>query len=254
MPLLPPDLSWLSLLVIVAAVTIAYLAFGATGFGSAIISVPTLAHILPLTFVVPLVTAIDLFAVGTAMFRQWRQVAWREFLRLFVPQAGGIALGSTLLVNLPRTAALVALGVFVAAFAVYTLTGARQWRAIGTWWSIPAGLFGGVFSALFGTGGPIYMSYLASRIEDKTVLRATSSMMIATAVVLRAIVYAFTPLWLQPGMAALILILVPCALIGYFIGSHLHLRFSGATIRRWIAWLLLANGLLLILRATGVIA
>jgi uncharacterized membrane protein YfcA len=251
---LPPDLSWISLLFIVVAVTLAYLVFGATGFGSSVISVPSLAHVLPLTFVVPLITGVDCFAAVTANTRQWRQVDWPEFRRLFVPSVFGIAVGSTLLVNMPRNAALFALGAFTVAFAVHTLYGARQWLAIRTAWAIPAGFIGGIFSALFGTGGPLYMAYLASRIEDKTALRATSSMIIASAVVLRAMMFAGTSLWLQPGMLMMIALLVPCMLLGYFVGSHLHLRLSGASIRRWIAWLLLANGVLLILRAAGVIA
>lgn len=252
MPLtLPADLSWLSFLVIATAITLAYLVFGATGFGSSIISVPIIAHLLPLTFVVPLITAIDLAAVSAASIKQWRQADWREIRRLLVPMAIGVALGSTILVNLPRDVALFALGLFVMAHAAWTLRGARRLQSIRPAWAIPAGVIGGVFSALFGTGGPLYMAYLASRIEDKTTLRATSSMVIGTAVVLRVVVFLFTPLWWQPGMPLMIVLLLPCVLSGYAIGSHLHLHISSASIRRWIAWLLLANSLLLILRAAG---
>jgi len=250
---LPADLGWISLAVIVAAVTVGYLAFGATGFGASIISVPTLAHVLPLTFVVPLITAVDLAAVTNATLRQWRHVNWREFTRLLLPALVGIALGSTILVRLPRDTALLALGIFTIAFALHALRGTRQWQAIRTQWAIPAGLIGGVFSALFGTGGPIYMAYLASRIEDKTALRATSSLVIAAAVLARAVAFGFTSLWLQPGLLPLALLLVPCMLAGYAVGSHLHANLSGPTIRTWIAGLLLINGALLVLRATGIL-
>jgi hypothetical protein len=228
---------------------VAYLSFGATGFGSSIIAVPVLAHLMPLTFVMPLVTAVDGGAVTLSTIRQWRQVDWREFGRIFIPAAIGIALGSTLLVNLPGNIALLSLGVFVIAFALYTLIGTRQWKAIDSRWALPYGLFGGVFSALFGAGGVIYMSYLSSRIEDKTALRATSAMCVGSAVVLRAVAFAFTPLWSQPGMLSLIALLLPCMIVGYAIGNHLHLRLSVATSRRAIACLLLANGVLLVFRA-----
>jgi uncharacterized membrane protein YfcA len=250
---LPVDLGWISLAVVIAAVTLGYLVFGATGFGASIVSVPTLAHVLPLTFVVPLITAVDLAAAVNATLRQWRHVDWREFLRLLFPALIGIALGSTILVRLPRDVALLALGIFTIAFALHALRGVRRWRAIRTQWAIPAGVIGGGFSALFGTGGPIYMAYLASRIEDKTSLRATSSLVIAAAVVGRAVAFGFTSLWLQPGLLPLALLLVPCMLAGYAIGSQLHAKLSGPTIRSWIAWLLLVNGTLLALRATGVV-
>src|SRR5688500_14618514 len=106
---LPPELTWPSLLIIVVAVTLAYLVFGATGFGSSVIAVPVVAHFLPLTFVVPLITAVDLGAVSNAMVRLWRLVAWREFLRLLGPAFIGIVVGSTILINLPRNVALLAL-------------------------------------------------------------------------------------------------------------------------------------------------
>jgi uncharacterized membrane protein YfcA len=250
---LPADLGWISLAVVVVAVTLGYLVFGATGFGASIVSVPTLAHVLPLTFVVPLITVVDVAAVSNATLRQWRHVNWREFTRLLLPALIGIALGSTLLVRLPRDIALLALGVFTIAFALHALSGVRQWRAIRPQWAIPAGVIGGGFSALFGTGGPIYMAYLASRIEDKTSLRATSSLVIAAAVAGRAVAFGFTSLWLQPGLLPLALLLVPCMLAGYAVGSHLHAKLSGPSIRTWIAWLLLVNGALLVLRATGIV-
>ena len=246
---LPPELSWTALLIVMLTVMLAYSVFGATGFGSSIISVPILAHLLPLTFVVPLVTAVDCAAAATATTRQWRLVDWREFRRVMAPALAGIAIGSTLLVNLPRNAALLALGVFVTAFSIYTLAGAHQWQSISPRWSIPAGLVGGVFSALFGTGGPLYMMYLSSRIPDKSVLRATSSMVVGTSVAIRAVAFGFTTLWQQQGMLTLILLLLPLMLVGYLLGSRVHAQLGGSAIRRGIAWLLLANAVLLIVRS-----
>ena len=234
MPLtLPADLTWISFLVIAAAITLAYLVFGATGFGSSIISVPIVAHLLPLTFVIPLITAVDLAAVSAASIGQWRQADWREIRRLVVPMALGVALGSTLLVNLPRNVALIALGLFVMAQSAWTLRGARRWQSIRPAWSIPTGVIGGVFSALFGTGGALYMTYLSSRIEDKTTLRATSSMIIATAVILRVLVFLVTPLWLQPGM--LLMIVVPLVM------SSLILGIAGIGDIWWSIWTILGG-------------
>jgi len=246
---LPAELSWPLLAAVALAIVTAYLMFGATGFGASIVSVPIVAHILPLTFVVPMITALDCGAVATATLRQWRHVDWPEFRRLLVPLVIGITIGLTLLINLPRGYALLALGVFVASYAAYTLSGVREWRAISTYWAIPLGIFGGMFSALFGTGGPVYMVYLASRIADKTALRATSSLVIGFSVVLRAVAFVFSGMFLQQGLLVLAGLLVPLMLAGYALGSRLHARLSGASVRRWVAWLLLANGILLVVRA-----
>ena len=246
---LPADITWLSFAAIALAIAIGYLSFGATGFGASIISVPIAAHFLPLTFVVPMITGIDCCAVATASFRQWRQVDWREFRHLLLPMLIGIAIGLTLLINLSRSVALLALGVFVAAYAAYTLSGVRQWKAIHPRWAIPIGIFGGMFSALFGTGGPVYMVFLSSRIADKGALRATSTMIVALSVVVRALAFIGSGMLLQQGLLLVVLVLVPVMLVGYSVGSRLHARLSGPAIRKWIAWLLLANGVLLVVRS-----
>ena len=54
-----PDAPWYVLAAIPFVIVAAYTVFGATGFGSSIIAVPMLAHWFPLTFAVPLVTALD---------------------------------------------------------------------------------------------------------------------------------------------------------------------------------------------------
>lgn len=250
---LPPEIPLSLLAIIVATVATGYTMFGATGFGSSIVSVPVLAHWLPLPFLLPMITVVDSTASIMASIRQWEHVCWREFRILLIPILIGIALGLTLLVRLPRNVALGALGVFVGAYALYTLSGVREWKAIRTAWAIPLGIAGGGFSALFGTGGPIYMIYLASRIADKRALRATSSLVVAMSVTIRAIAFLFAGFFLQQGMLLLILLLLPVMVGGYALGSRLHNRLSGAAVRRGIALLLLVNAALLLARAFDVL-
>jgi len=39
-------------------------------------------------------------------------------------------------------------------------------------------MIGGVFSVLFGTGGPVYIVFLSARIQEKASLRATSAIIV----------------------------------------------------------------------------
>src|SRR5476651_747919 len=55
---LPPDTLVLAALVVAGAFVI----FGITGFGSTIIAVPLLAHLLPLKFVIPMFVLLDFAA------------------------------------------------------------------------------------------------------------------------------------------------------------------------------------------------
>ena len=232
----------------------AYTMFGATGFGSSIVAVPALAHVFPLTFAVPFVTALDGLATATASSVQWRDAEWKEIRRILPPIFVGIALGATVLVNLPRAPALFALGVFVAAYGAWQWFGARRMASANPWWSLPIGLAGGVFSVLFGTGGPIYIVYLSARIRDKTALRATSSVLVTASVWTRIAVFLFTGLLLDAPMLVLAALMIPVMLVGLRLGNRLHHALSGPGVLRLVSGLLFGNGVLLVLRALGVLA
>ena len=248
-----PDAPWYVLAAIPFVIATAYTVFGATGFGSSIIAVPVLAHWFPLTYAVPLMTALDCVSTANASLRQRRHADRREIGRLLPTMLAGIALGTTLLVNLPRGPALLALGVFVAAYGAYLLVGRREWEAVRPYWAWPIGLFGGVFSVMFGTGGPIYMIYLSARIHDKTALRATSSILVMISVFMRTGVFLGTGLILKAPVLVAAALLLPLMFAGYYAGSRLHFALSRSGVLKLIAGLLAINGVSLVVRAVALL-
>ncbi|MEP7205482.1 MAG: sulfite exporter TauE/SafE family protein [Casimicrobiaceae bacterium] len=244
-----PPVPWQALVLVPCIVLVAYAVFGATGFGSSVIAVPALAHWFPLTFAVPFVTALDCGATATASYRQWRHARVDELKRVLPGVLLGILAGTTLLVNLARGPALFALGVFVIAYALYLLFARKERKPLSSAWAFPIGTIGGVFSVLFGTGGPIYIVYLSARIADKGALRATSSVLVACSVLIRAVVFVVTGLMLQQGLLLLAAVSVPAMYVGYLAGNRLHDVLSQAGVMRLIAVLLLGNGTLLVFRA-----
>ena len=230
-------------------VLLGYTVFGATGFGSSIISVPGLAHFFPLTFTVPLITTTDALASLTTALRYRRQVAWREVVRLLPAMLIGIAFGMTLLLNLPRNPALLALGVFVATYGLYVIIGPPKVARAPGWLAWPVGLFGGVFSSLFGTGGPIYVIFLSARIVDKSVLRATTALVVAIAIWIRLALFIAIGVLLNATLLAMALLLLPVMALGLWIGNRLHHAVSHGGVLRLIGGLLLVNGIALIVRA-----
>jgi len=247
MPAWLPDAPWYVLAALPLVVFAAYTMFGATGFGSSIIAVPARAHFFSLTFAVPLVAALDCVATTNARWRQWRHADFGEFRHLLPAVLAGIAGGTTLLVNLPRAPALLVLGVFVAGHGLYLVAGERAWKAMHAFWAWPLGLVGGVVSVLFGTGGPIYMVYLSARIHDKTVLRATSSVLIRTTV------FIVTGLVTQTPVLVAAAVLFPFMVGGFILGNRLHYALSRSGVMRLLAGLLVANGVPLVLRAMQIL-
>jgi uncharacterized membrane protein YfcA len=239
----------LPLLLSIALIALAgYTIFGATGFGSSIVSVPLLAHLLPLAACVPLITSLDIFAATTTSWRNRRLADFREFMRIAPASLIGIALGTTLLVGLPATPALLALGVFVTLYGSYLLSGAPRLTRVPAWLVWPIGVVGGVFSALFGSGGPVYVIYLSARIHEKSRLRATMATVIVMSVWLRVALFLVAGVLLDARLLLLIGGLVPVMALGLFLGHRLHMRLSNAGVLRLIAALLTVNGVTLLLR------
>jgi uncharacterized membrane protein YfcA len=160
-----------------------------------------------------------------------------------------MVLGASLLVNLPRAPALLALGAFATAYGAYVLIGPPALRVVPAWLVWPVGIVGGIFSALFGSGGPVYIVFLSARIADKASLRATSVIVVATSVWVRLALFVATGLLLDQTLLTLAGLLLPVMALGLWLGNRLHHALTGSGVLRLIAIVLLGNGAALIVRA-----
>ena len=221
-----PDLPLSTVAAAALAVTLAYTVFGLTGFGAAIVGVPLLAHVVPIRFAVPMMLVFDLCAGLLLGLRNRRDVDRAELLRLAPFVALGMILGVTALVRAPERWLLGVLGAFVFAYAAWSLLNRAAARQISARWAVPAGMAGGVFTALYGSGGPIYTVYLARRLDDANRLRASIAVLIFCTAWARLALFSGTGLLFQPSLLRLAVVLLPCAVVGYFIGSHLHRRLA----------------------------
>ena len=167
-----------SLIVMVLVIFVGYTIFGATGFGASPLTIPVLAHVLPLTFVLPLAALLDLSSGLAVGYHTRRQADTRELLVLLPFTLVGLTLGVTLLVRLPQRATVLALGVFVCLYALHVMLRRGPARRTSRGWAAPAGVLGGIVGALFGMGGPPYVVYLTGRIPDPAAQRATISQMV----------------------------------------------------------------------------
>jgi uncharacterized membrane protein YfcA len=242
---LPPE----TLLAAAAIIALAYGVFGLTGFGAGIIALPLLAQLMPIRQAVPMILLLDLLAGGLLGLRQRRHVERAEMTRLMPFAAAGMLLGVTLLVQAPQRALLGLLGVFTLAVTAWTLLQRVPTTPISTRWAVPAGAVGGVFTALFGTGGPLYTAYLARRIHDKHRLRATVGTLIFFTAIARLGLFALMGLYAQQGLLWTAALMVPCALLGLAAGNRVHARLPTARVMQAVWALLALSGSGLIVRA-----
>jgi uncharacterized membrane protein YfcA len=229
-------------------IVFAYTVFGLTGFGSTITAMPMLVLVIPLRMAVPLMLVFDLASGLLLGLKNRRFIERREALRLIPFMLGGMAVGVLALVKVPERALLVVLGVFILCYAAWSLLVRGKPQPLAGAWAAPFGAVGGIFTALFGAGGPFYTIYLTRRLPDKLVLRATISGVLFFSAVARLVLFSSAGLYRQASLPLLAAVLLPCALGGLYLGNRLHQRLPAERIRQAIWVVLIAGGASLVLR------
>ena len=233
-----PALAWT-----LAGVMSGYLVFGITAFGASMVALPFLVQALPLTQAVPLMLLCDLLATPLVGLPNRHRADRTELKRLLPTLLLGVVLGSTVLASAPARPLLGLLGVFVLAVSVQgLLTSQRLTVSASPHWAWPAGLAGGVFSALYGTGGPIYTTYLTRRMSDFEAFRATIALLILTSAGCRLAAFLIAGLLVDSKVWRLALWAVPTCLAAAWVGSRLRHRLDPQALRRLVLWLLLLAG------------
>jgi uncharacterized membrane protein YfcA len=230
------------LLLAALVVAIAYASFGLVGFGSTVIALPLLTHFFALKFAVPLLMLLDVaaFLVFGARVRKRIQYAEIGWLVPFI--LAGMAAGLFLLMEVAEQKLIALLGAFLLLYACYSLLRRGPAATLSRAWGVPVGLAGGVFSALFGTGGVLFAAY-------KDALRATNAAMIMLSSLVRVVLFAAVGLLTQDGLLATALVLLPAMLGGAWLGGRLHAVVSAAAVVKAVYALLVIAGLLLLARS-----
>ena len=204
----------------------------------------------PLKSVVPMMVVVDICASLYVGKKSSKDANLKELKWLFPFSLVGMILGIILLIKAPSEPLLIILGCFAA------LNGARVlWQRnsemvnpISKWWAAPFGFLGGAFTALFATGGPIYVSYLGLRINDPKALRATMAFAIFMLTFLRLTLMLVTGLILSWPVLGLAVTLMPATFLGIWLGTHVHTKLSNASMRIAYGSILMFSGLMLLIK------
>jgi uncharacterized membrane protein YfcA len=227
----------------------AYVILGISGFGSALVNIPLLAHFLPIHTIVPMIVTVDFSATIATQLRFRGDIEISE-LKLIVPgMIVGIVVGVTLLATLPARITLLLLGIFVTGYGVYRLLSKSAHVQIPRWWGVPTGLVGGLLGGLFGVGGPVYAAYLAGRIADPARMRTTLAAIFSISTGFRLVIFLLSGLLLQAEVWWGVALMLPGMLAGLLIGYRLHGRLRREQAVMAVNVLLLASGLSLLMRA-----
>lgn len=243
-------LDWLF---IEGGVIAAYVVFAIAGFGTALVAGPILIHFMPLSRIIPLLVMLDFLAAFSHLLPSRESVVRNELLRMIPCMAVGCTLGVLFLLNLKSDVLLLMMGLFLIGYSLYSLAVKVRPSQLSALWSVPMGTMGGLFGALFGSGGFLYAIYLNGRLTDKVQARATQNALISCSTLVRLSLFVITGVYAQVSLLVLVLAVcvLPAMIIGSWVGRRLVMRLSRETFVRLVTWMVLISGIALIGRYLG---
>jgi hypothetical protein len=246
---MPDDLG---LLLLIAAIAfLGALVYGMTGFGAGLVTIPLATHFVSLPFALSVFALVDFVTALRIGLQKPKDAVKAEILRMVPFVLVGTVIGVTVLVNLPRAGAMLALGLFVVLYAVYALLSRPGANLVSRHWAYLAGFSGGITSTLFGAGGPPYAIYLSHRPLSKEQFRATITLTTVFSIGLRVAAFAITGLLLKLEVWVTAAVALLGVMVGLGVASWAFKRVTREFLLRAVALLLLANGMSLIARGVG---
>lgn len=245
---MPFDLFSLEMALCIFTLFFAYLVFGMAGFGSALIATPVLAMYLPLNMIVPILALIDLTASVINLVKDGKKADYQEIKWIIPFMVVGSLIGAAILLKTRPDILILLLGIFVIFYVLNSFFSKKGPSRFSKALVIPFSLIGGIFSALFGSGGFIYAMYLSSRIVDKQKFRITQVTLIGFSTLTRVIIFLAMGVYVNLDILLMALAFSPAMLFGIWVGRHITLRISREAFLKMINVVIFISGLTLLYR------
>jgi len=220
---------------------------GVTGFGFGLLAIPLLSLFIDIKTAVPLCSLLGILITAFLSLRLRNHIDRRKILPLLFGCIPGVAAGTLVLKKAPTTLLSLLMGVMLVAYSLYRLTVRQQPHNIDEKWAYVAGFFTGAISSAFSAGGPPTIIYTTLRGWDKDGIKATLSGFFLAGGLIVITAHALTGL--TTGLVLhYFLLSAPVVVAGVFIGSLLYDRIDTGSYLRLLQFLLLAMGVLMLIK------
>jgi hypothetical protein len=219
------------------------------GFGGGLVAIPLIGLILGVHKAVTFILIFQL-CMGILIFRTHKETDWTVARPMTAGLVAGTVLGTFIFSIVSGKFLVIFLAVFILMFLAksvflkeFTLGSGRS----ALWGSI-AGLFGGLFQGLIGTGGPVLTMYLSVATPAKSTLWATIIYLFFVTSIIRVCISAWQGLF-TPDLVTLSLATVPFCLVAIILGQVAHTKISDTYYRMAIYVILSLSAVSLLFKA-----
>lgn len=251
MELLPPDMSALSGLVLVAVAFLGSAITAGLGIGGGLTFITVLASLAPAAAVIPIHGVVQLGSnVGRAAVQR-AHIDWPIAAYFIIGCLIGSVVGGNLVVNLPANV----LKVILALFILYTIWGPTRF-GISKIGPVKLAVTGGIsaFVTMFiGATGPFVISVLAPRLPDRRRLIGTHSVCMIMQHSLKILVFGLLGFSFSPWIPLLVA-MIGVGFLGTLLGSRILHWAPEALFRKALKVILTILAANLLLSAAGVYA
>lgn len=221
---------------------------GCTGFGATVIAAPVVTGLLGADVGTCYGTLITMPLIYILAILQWKQISWKDLLKICILMAPGMLIGNLLFGSIPANWAKVCIGGIVTAIALKNLYNAfiRDPKRAKEGWdpespeeqakanSLGMKIFryacllvGGCVHGAFNIGGPLITVYTLYSVKDKTKFRATMTMVWVIMNTCFNIVSQYTAgRYDTPILWSALAIGVPLAAVGFYLGHLFHTKIN----------------------------
>jgi hypothetical protein len=218
------------------------------GFGEALVAVPLLALLLPISVAAPVAVMASITVALIVVAQDWQKIHVRSAARLVLPTLLGIPLGLTILRTGAEAVVKGALATLIILFSAYSLLGGKR-RQLGD--DKFAWLFGfgaGVLGGAYGMNGPFLALYGSLRGWSPQHFRATLQGYFLPASVAGFCGYWLAGLW-TPAVSRFYLLSLPSIVVATLLGRAINARMDADRFVRYVYGGLVAIGAILLTEA-----
>jgi len=218
---------------------------GLSGFGVALVAMALLPNIIGIKDAIVLV-ALVAFVVDFGVLLRYRDsLQFKKVLPLILASFVGVPLGIFLLRRADEGLALAILGITLAGYALYALSGLRLLELKGKAWAYGTGFFGGLLGGAYNTPGPPIIMYASCKKWEPDVFKGN----LQTFFIQNSIIVIIGH-WASGNFTPDILSIVwrgsPYLLAGLFAGLAMDRWINPEVFRKIVLVLLVVMGLRLI--------
>lgn len=233
---------------VIAVVFLATFIRSAFGFGEALVAVPLLALLIPVSVAAPLAVLVSITVAGFVVVQDHSDLDFRSAGWLVLFTLPGIPLGLLLLKSVPEPVVKIALACVVIAFALYSLLSTLPRALTNDRLSWLFGFSAGVLGGAYGMNGPPLVIYGSLRRWTPRIFRATLQGYFLPASLLGALGYWLVGLW-TPTVSRYFLWCLPAIIVATLLGRVANRRMASHSFLRYVNVGLIGTGIVLLFQA-----